>query len=261
MKESYIEGLAPHDGPESCVDIREGAGEALTGGGAGRVLSREINHSRMPTLLTEAEGHMSTNDKASSGTVLRGRRPLACTDTPCARTGRSSVRPPERRAGRIGKASGRTPMMNGQRKSDRLVVPTKPPNKARSRAAEVVEGRSLAREKVGGQNTPRTQSRTKRVQCALPPTSRSRTSLTSTSEARAQCASCARWDLCGGRPESSDEGPSLPRSFLVHGFADKILLTFKVISTATHQNARENIRNLKCKMTLGVRKIEQLNFL
>ncbi|ATB43476.1 hypothetical protein CYFUS_008956 [Cystobacter fuscus] len=30
MKESYIEGLATHDGPESCVDIREGA--ALTGG-------------------------------------------------------------------------------------------------------------------------------------------------------------------------------------------------------------------------------------
>jgi hypothetical protein len=31
MKESYIEGLAPHDDPESCVGIREGEGEALTG--------------------------------------------------------------------------------------------------------------------------------------------------------------------------------------------------------------------------------------
>jgi hypothetical protein len=129
----------------------------------------------MPTLLTEAEGHASTNDMASSGMILRGRRPLACTDTPCARTGRSSVRPPEDRAGRIGKASGRTPMMNGQRKSDRLVVPTKPPNKASGTAAEVVEGRSLAKEKEGEQNTSRTQSRTKRVQCALPPTPRSST--------------------------------------------------------------------------------------
>jgi hypothetical protein len=69
-----------------------------------------------------------------------------------------------------GRPEGRTPMMNGQRRSDRLVVPTKLPNKARGTAAEVVEGRSLAKEKVGEQNTPRTQSRTKRAQCARLPT-------------------------------------------------------------------------------------------
>jgi RNA-directed DNA polymerase len=62
--------------------------------------------------------------------------------------------------GRIGKAGGRTPMMNGQRKSDRLEVPTKPPNKAGKPAAEGVEGRSLAKGNAGEQNTPRTQSRT-----------------------------------------------------------------------------------------------------
>jgi len=83
----------------------------------------------MPTLLTEAEGHMSTGAKASPGAVLRGRRPLACTDTPCARTGRSSARPPKL-GGTHREGRGRTPMTNGQRKSDRLVVPTKPPNKA-----------------------------------------------------------------------------------------------------------------------------------
>jgi hypothetical protein len=91
MKESYIEGLAPQDGPESCAGIREGAGKALTGGSAGRVLSREIRHSRAPTLLSEAEGTTDRGTRASSGTALRGRRPLACVDTPCARTGR--VRP------------------------------------------------------------------------------------------------------------------------------------------------------------------------
>lgn len=42
MEESYVEGLASHGGPESCVHIREGVGEALTGVRAGRVLSREI---------------------------------------------------------------------------------------------------------------------------------------------------------------------------------------------------------------------------
>ena len=43
MKESYVEGLAAHDGPESCVVAREGGGEALTGVRAGRVFSRERN--------------------------------------------------------------------------------------------------------------------------------------------------------------------------------------------------------------------------
>ena len=42
MKESYVEGLASHGGPESCAHIREDVGEALTGVRAGRVLSREI---------------------------------------------------------------------------------------------------------------------------------------------------------------------------------------------------------------------------
>mgnify|MGYP000747758412 CR=1 FL=1 len=42
MKESHVEGLASHDDPESCAGNREGAGEALTGAHAGRVLSREI---------------------------------------------------------------------------------------------------------------------------------------------------------------------------------------------------------------------------
>jgi RNA-directed DNA polymerase len=121
MKESYIEGLAPHDGPESCAGIREGAGEALTGGSAGRVLSREIRYSRAPTLLSEAEGTTDRGNRASSGTALRGRRPLACVDTPCARTGRSSAFPLEW-GGAHREGPGRTPMMNGQRRSDRPVV-------------------------------------------------------------------------------------------------------------------------------------------
>jgi hypothetical protein len=31
MEELYAEGVASHGGPESCVGVREGAGEALTG--------------------------------------------------------------------------------------------------------------------------------------------------------------------------------------------------------------------------------------
>src|SRR5215469_17009404 len=43
MKVSYVEGLANHNGPESCGVAREGGVEALTGGRTGRVLSREIH--------------------------------------------------------------------------------------------------------------------------------------------------------------------------------------------------------------------------
>ena len=46
MKESYVERLATYDGPESCVHIREGVGEALTGVRAGRVSSRVIHAPR-----------------------------------------------------------------------------------------------------------------------------------------------------------------------------------------------------------------------
>ena len=46
MKESYVEGLAAHGGPESCVAVRKDRGEALTGVRAGRVLSRERNSLR-----------------------------------------------------------------------------------------------------------------------------------------------------------------------------------------------------------------------
>jgi RNA-directed DNA polymerase len=31
MEEPYIEGVATHDGPESCVGFRKEVGEALTG--------------------------------------------------------------------------------------------------------------------------------------------------------------------------------------------------------------------------------------
>lgn len=43
MKVSYVEGLASHGGPESCVCTGNGVREALTGVRAGRVLSREIH--------------------------------------------------------------------------------------------------------------------------------------------------------------------------------------------------------------------------
>ncbi|MDQ3525822.1 MAG: hypothetical protein M3451_12310 [Chloroflexota bacterium] len=62
MRVLYIEGIAIHDVPESCVGVREGAGEALTGVvWAGR-LSRERKMFRVPTLSKVRKGHAGGRD-------------------------------------------------------------------------------------------------------------------------------------------------------------------------------------------------------
>jgi hypothetical protein len=42
VKVSYVEGVANHNGLESCVNVCKDGGKALTEGRAGRVLSREM---------------------------------------------------------------------------------------------------------------------------------------------------------------------------------------------------------------------------
>jgi RNA-directed DNA polymerase len=92
MRTLYVEGVATHDDPESCAGVRKGAGEALTGVRAGPVLSREIKEFGVPTLSKQAEGHIAGDAIASPRRTLRGQRPGACTESPCARTGRSHAR-------------------------------------------------------------------------------------------------------------------------------------------------------------------------
>ena len=159
MKEPYIEGPASHDGPESCAAAREDDGEALTGAHTGAVLSRETRHSRVPTPLSEAEGHTIGRDSARPRTTLRGRRPAARAKTPCARTGRSPV---ARRDGDRRDAPGRPRPYAGdarQGKSDGPVVPTKPPNNA-GPGRGGGGGKGLAKGNTTEQNASRTQSRT-----------------------------------------------------------------------------------------------------
>ena len=43
MKVSYVEGIANHNGLESCVSVRKDASKALTEERTGRVLSREMH--------------------------------------------------------------------------------------------------------------------------------------------------------------------------------------------------------------------------
>src|SRR6267142_782408 len=54
---------------------------------------------------------------------------------------------------------GHTPMMDGRGKSDRPIVPGKPPNNAEEPAAEVVEGRGRTKGNSPERNALRTQGR------------------------------------------------------------------------------------------------------
>jgi RNA-directed DNA polymerase len=65
MRTSDVEGVAIHDGPESCAGTCEGDGEALRGVRAGQPLSREITASGCRRRLTRGEGHIISGVSAS----------------------------------------------------------------------------------------------------------------------------------------------------------------------------------------------------
>jgi len=105
MKESYVEGLAAHSGPESCVVARKGRGEALTGVRAGRVLSRESNSLRGADAVGEGRrpgpGHryreMPGNPARSETPSMYGNTSRENREVPCLPAG-------DGLAGRVGKS-------------------------------------------------------------------------------------------------------------------------------------------------------------
>jgi len=101
MKESYGEGSAAHTGPESCAACRE----ALTGGRAGRVYSRESDH------LRDADAVEEGGRRRSGRRYGETPRSPARSETPCmyghtSRENRESLWSPmaDGARGRIGKA-------------------------------------------------------------------------------------------------------------------------------------------------------------
>ena len=62
MEELYVEGVATHGSPESCVVVCKGGGEALTGARAGRAIEPRNVYSGVPTL--------SERRKATSAAAL-----------------------------------------------------------------------------------------------------------------------------------------------------------------------------------------------
>ena len=75
MQVHYGEGVAIRTGPEPCVGIREGVGEASAGERTGQPSSRESARVPGADAVSEAEGHMSGRVSASVRTTRRGRRP------------------------------------------------------------------------------------------------------------------------------------------------------------------------------------------
>ena len=107
MQVSHSEGLANHTGPESCVGIREDAGEALTGERTGQPLSRESLILPGADVVRITEGHMGSaiaraptqpgvvEDPGMCGSSLHGNREvsgLARGWTPLVRTGKARSR-------------------------------------------------------------------------------------------------------------------------------------------------------------------------
>ena len=169
MKESYRKELAAHPDPESCGVVRKDNHEALTGADAGEVLSREIRKPVSPTLLCEAEGHVSTSAKASLSTDRRGRRPSARIETSSAGTGRPQRSPRgDARLERPTKAQSQSVGMNSDGESDGSVVSMKPTNKVWKSQwvfpeAELGERRDPIKRNTAISGTSRTQSRISEV--------------------------------------------------------------------------------------------------
>jgi hypothetical protein len=101
MKESYVKGLANHNGPESCVGARKGDGEALTGERVGWVLSREMELNR------DADPVRKRGRQQRAGRLGEAREYPARSETPSMhgsnlRENREILRPPTKRGvGRI----------------------------------------------------------------------------------------------------------------------------------------------------------------
>ena len=75
MQVHYDEGVAIHIGPEPCVGIREGVGEASVGERIGQPLSRESKIVPSADVVIMTEGNTDGRANASARPARRGRRP------------------------------------------------------------------------------------------------------------------------------------------------------------------------------------------
>lgn len=75
MEESHVEGVATHDDPESCTDVREDGGEALTGARAGWVLSREMHLRDADAVIRGGRQHRQRRHRETPSSPARSETP------------------------------------------------------------------------------------------------------------------------------------------------------------------------------------------
>lgn len=161
MKESDIEGVASHDGPESCGCIRKVASEALTGVRTGRDIEpRNQPVQSADAVIASGRLHDAQRKRELGVGSARSKTPSMCGNS--MRENRESQSSPsiEGVQGRCGKAEGRAPQMHDGWQSDSPIVPAKSANKEGTASAESMEGKGGAKGNTNQQTTPRTQSRT-----------------------------------------------------------------------------------------------------
>ena len=93
VKVHYGEGLANHTVPESCADVREGIGEALTGVCVGQVESGESNVVRGADAVVAAEGNRDGSDSARTRATPRRLGPWHAHTPPAREPGELRHRP------------------------------------------------------------------------------------------------------------------------------------------------------------------------
>jgi len=162
MKVPYDEGVASHIGPKSCAGDRKGAGEALTGENAGRVLSRESR-------LASGCRRCQQSRKATRSVLLSRGMDWPCVVEDPAHARKLSAREPGDPTPALGRwpwgtrhESGRSKMaMNGRGKSDRPIGTEETFERGWGRALpeEKGEGRGLTKGNPPWQNKRRTQDR------------------------------------------------------------------------------------------------------
>jgi hypothetical protein len=137
MKEPHKKGIANHLDPESCADVGNHVGEALTGAHAGQPSSSEITSPGVPTLYGEGEGHIqddatcepSRNATESETLCMRGNSLHGNRETPKA-SALPDTSAVHSMAERPEKAHGRTSGVHVFGESDGPIVPQKQANKA-----------------------------------------------------------------------------------------------------------------------------------
>ena len=198
--------------PRPCVGVREDDGEALDRGtcrqgyGAAKSAFRGADAVRM-----SGRQHRRRRQTRAVGGPRAVREPLHAGSLDPREPGDPTLAVPLIGGGPPREGRGRTPGMYERGKSDRLVVPTKPPNKAI--AAEVVEGRGRGEgNPVGttrpghraGSGVPNVPDRVRRMgaggRAAVITSLLGAGPCDVRPKPGAQCGSPARWDLAGGRP-------------------------------------------------------------